>query len=72
MKNMRAWALTLILHRTQCVADEAINRALDGSLVPPALWALEVAISGVEADENIGVDEDRWRASCYIATEDAA
>src|SRR5258708_5046766 len=32
--QMRAntWALTLILHRTQRVADEAINRALDCSL----------------------------------------
>src|SRR5882757_10168964 len=30
--SANTWALTLILHRTQRVADEAINRALDCSL----------------------------------------
>src|SRR5882672_2881693 len=30
--SAKTWALTLILHRTQRVADEAINRALDCSL----------------------------------------
>jgi len=30
--SANTWALTLILHRTQRVADEAINRALDSSL----------------------------------------
>jgi hypothetical protein len=34
--SANTWALTLILHRTQRVADEAINRALDCSLVLPA------------------------------------
>ena len=35
---MRAntWTLALILHRTQRVADEAINRALDCGVVLPA------------------------------------
>ena len=31
--SANTWALTLILHRTQRVADEAINRALDGILI---------------------------------------
>src|SRR5258705_4675798 len=31
--SANTWALTLILHRTQRVADEAINRALDSSRV---------------------------------------
>jgi hypothetical protein len=30
--SANTWALTLVLHRTQRVADEAINRALDGIL----------------------------------------
>src|SRR6267154_1384266 len=31
--SANTWALTLVLHRTQRVADEAINRALDGILI---------------------------------------
>src|SRR6266853_2026099 len=31
--SANTWALTLVLYRTQRVADEAINRALDGILI---------------------------------------
>src|SRR5258708_22423699 len=31
--SANTWALTLVLHRTQRVADEAVNRALDGILI---------------------------------------
>ena len=41
------WALTLVLHRTQRVADEAINRALDGILILAAFWFQIGELGGV-------------------------
>jgi hypothetical protein len=41
--SANTWALTLVLHRTQRVADEAINRALDGILILAAFLGFKIS-----------------------------